>query len=106
MSSGRFLENTTDELFDWCMVVLENAYGFYAERFPNLQPLTDQYERQRDLLEKTRSNDDLRGMRILSVDFFDATSRAHHDLVARVNDALVSRFGPDTALIPTRDERA
>lgn len=105
MSSGRFLENTTDELFEWCTVVLENAYAFYSERFPNLQPLADQFEHQRELLEKTRSNDDLRGMRILSVDFFGAMSRAHDDLVAQVNAALINRFGPDTALIPTRDER-
>ena len=104
MSKKPFLENSLEELFEWCSLVLENARAFYAERFPNTPSIEHQWRSQQDILDRTFADQDLRGLRIMAVDFFEAASGAHDELVQRINSAAIARFGPETAIIPGRDE--
>ena len=104
MTSKPFLENSLDELFEWCSLVLDNARGFYTERFPNTPSVDTQWRSQQDILDKTLADNDLRGMRIMAVDFFEAASGAHDELVSRINSAAKARFGEDTAIIPNAHE--
>lgn len=100
MTKKPFLENTIDELFEWCSVIIDQARDF-AQRN---EAAGDTYSDQRQTIETAKKSDDLRGLRIVSVDLFHATSGQDPALIARINEELERRFGPDTAFIPYHHE--
>ena len=104
MTSKTFLENSLDELFEWCSLVLDTARSFYQERFPKTPSIQTQWRAQQDLLDQMKATNDLRGLRIMAVDLFEAVAGAHEDLVQRINSAAIARFGEGTAIIPGPDD--
>lgn len=104
MTSKPFLENSLDELFEWCSLVIDNARGFYLERFPKTPTIDSQWRSTQDELDGLKAKGDLRGLRIMAVDLFEAASGAHDDLVQRINKAAIARFGEGTAIIPGASE--
>ena len=102
MTQKRFLENSMEELFEWCSVIIDSVQG-YGRPDPAIDD-PESYEAQRLKLEIARAAEDLRGLRIASVDLFHRFSGANEQLVATINDALSGHFGERTALIPHHHE--